>query len=150
MYNEPAITGGGNFADALTGIVDETGARFANFGFDSSRRPVLTEHAGGANRYIFQSQATLDFRSTAYDAGGRPLSTVDPNGRVTTLTYDARGRLTERNVGGEATSYVYAAAGQLILQAHRRQVGDLLVTLYYQIRRRALIRHVGEDGHPRQ
>lgn len=110
MYNEPAITGGGNFADALTGIVDETGARFANFGFDSSRRPVLTEHAGGANRYIFQSQATLDFRSTAYDAGGRPLSTVDPNGRVTTLTYDARGRLTERNVGGEATSYVYDAA----------------------------------------
>lgn len=49
----------------------------------------------------------------AYDAGGRPQSTVDPNGLVTTLAYDLRGRLTERNAGGEVTSYVYDGAGQL-------------------------------------
>ena len=50
---------------------------------------------------------------TAYDASGRPLSTIDPNGLTTTLTYDARGRLTDRSVGGEQTSYVYDSVGQL-------------------------------------
>ena len=49
----------------------------------------------------------------AYDAHGRPVTTVDPNGVITTLTYDLRGRLTERSVGGEVTSYVYDPAGQL-------------------------------------
>ena len=50
---------------------------------------------------------------TAYDAAGRPSSTVDPNGLATALTYDPRGRLSNRSVGGEQTSYVYDAAGQL-------------------------------------
>ncbi len=50
---------------------------------------------------------------TAYDANARPLTVVDPNGLATTLTYDARGRLTNRNVGGEQTSYVYDGVGQL-------------------------------------
>jgi RHS repeat-associated protein len=50
---------------------------------------------------------------TAYDAHGRPLSTTDPNGLVTTLTYDPRGRLTSRQVGVELTAYVYDGVGQL-------------------------------------
>ena len=32
---------------------------------------------------------------------------------TTTLTYDARGHLTNRNVGGEQTAYVYDGVGQL-------------------------------------
>ena len=50
---------------------------------------------------------------TAYDAHGRPLSIMDPNGLVTTLTYDPRGRLTSRQVGVELTAYVYDGVGQL-------------------------------------
>ena len=50
---------------------------------------------------------------TSYDNNGRPLTIVDPNGLTTTLTYDPRGRLIERNVGGEVTSYVYDYVGQL-------------------------------------
>ena len=50
---------------------------------------------------------------TAYNADGQPLTIVDPNGLTTTLTYDARMRLTSRNVGGELTSYGYDAVGQL-------------------------------------
>jgi len=50
---------------------------------------------------------------TAYDARGNPLTIVDPNGLATTLTYDARQRLTSRSMGGETTSYEYDGAGQL-------------------------------------
>jgi YD repeat-containing protein len=48
-----------------------------------------------------------------YNAHGQPLSISDPNGLVTTLTYDARRRLTSRNVGGETTNYTYDNVGQL-------------------------------------
>jgi len=50
---------------------------------------------------------------TSYDANGRPLTVQDPNGLVSTLGYDARGRLTSRNSGGEVTTYSYDAAGEL-------------------------------------
>jgi len=51
---------------------------------------------------------------TAYNAHGQPLTIVDPNGLTTTLTYDARQRLTLRNVGGETTIYTYDGVGQLV------------------------------------
>ena len=38
---------------------------------------------------------------------------TDPNGLVTTMTYDLRGRLTWRSVGGETTIYDYDLAGLL-------------------------------------
>ncbi len=50
---------------------------------------------------------------TGYDAHGKPLTIVDPNGLVTALTYDARQRLTSRSVGGELTSFEYDEVGQL-------------------------------------
>jgi YD repeat-containing protein len=52
-------------------------------------------------------------RIDAYDANGRPLVVIDPNGLVTTLAYDARGRLTHKTVGAETTTYRYDGAGQL-------------------------------------
>ena len=48
-----------------------------------------------------------------YDLAGRLTSTIDPNGVLTTLAYDARGRLVSRVVGGEETTYTYDLAGQL-------------------------------------
>ncbi|HZP92846.1 MAG TPA: RHS repeat-associated core domain-containing protein [Burkholderiales bacterium] len=50
---------------------------------------------------------------TSYDANGRPLTLVDPNGVTTTLTYSPRGWLTSRQVGSETTTYTYDYAGQL-------------------------------------
>ena len=56
-------------------------------------------------------------RITRLDAGGRPLSITDPNGVVTSLAYDARGRLTVVNVNpGPAqarTAIAYDAVGQV-------------------------------------
>jgi YD repeat-containing protein len=51
---------------------------------------------------------------TSYDANGRLLSMIDPNGLVTTMTYDPNGRLLSRQVGIELTTYQYDSAGQLL------------------------------------
>jgi RHS repeat-associated protein len=50
---------------------------------------------------------------SGYNAHGQPLTIVDPNGLTTSLTYDARRRLTSRTVGSETTSYEYDGVGQL-------------------------------------
>jgi RHS repeat-associated protein len=48
-----------------------------------------------------------------YYAHGQPLTITDPNGVVTTLTYDARERLTSRSKAGETTSLAYYPTGLL-------------------------------------
>ena len=48
-----------------------------------------------------------------YNAYGQPLTITDPNGVVTTLTYDARQRLTSRTTAGETMSFVYYPTGLL-------------------------------------
>jgi YD repeat-containing protein len=46
-------------------------------------------------------------------ATGRPVEIMDPNGVVTLLTYDARGRLSSAQVAQEITGFQYDAAGNL-------------------------------------
>ena len=48
-----------------------------------------------------------------YNTHGQPLTITDPNGVVTTLTYDARLRLTSRQVGSETTTFDYWPTGLL-------------------------------------
>jgi RHS repeat-associated protein len=48
-----------------------------------------------------------------YNAHGQPLEITDPNGVVTTLTYDARQRLTSRTLGGETNTFEYWPTGLL-------------------------------------
>lgn len=47
----------------------------------------------------------------SYDAHGQPLQITDPNGVITTLTYDGRQRLTSQTVGGESTAIEYWPTG---------------------------------------
>jgi YD repeat-containing protein len=49
---------------------------------------------------------------TTYNANGQPTTIIRPNGTTTTLTYDARQRLTSRSWGSERMQYTYDAAGQ--------------------------------------
>jgi len=49
----------------------------------------------------------------SYNAHGQPLTITDPNGVVTTLTYDARQHLTSRQVGSEMTTFSYWPTGLL-------------------------------------
>jgi RHS repeat-associated protein len=48
-----------------------------------------------------------------YNAHGQPLTITDPNGVVTTLTYDPRQRLISRTVGSEQTTFEYWPTGLL-------------------------------------
>ncbi len=48
-----------------------------------------------------------------YNAHGQPLTITDPNGLVTTLTYDSRQRLTSQEADGETTSFEYWPTGLL-------------------------------------
>ncbi|MFO1324747.1 MAG: RHS repeat-associated core domain-containing protein [Burkholderiales bacterium] len=75
VYNEASLTAGTQQAAALTGIVDELGIRFANFGYDATGRPILTEYAGGAQRYTL-----------AYPLDSTPVVT-DPLGTARTYTF---------------------------------------------------------------
>ncbi len=50
---------------------------------------------------------------TSYNVYGEPLTITDPNGIVTTLTYDARERLTSRQTSTETTGYSYYPTGRL-------------------------------------
>ena len=49
----------------------------------------------------------------SYNAHGQPLTITDPNGVVTTLTYNTRMRLTSRKVGSETTAFSYYPTGLL-------------------------------------
>jgi RHS repeat-associated protein len=48
-----------------------------------------------------------------YNVHGQPLTITDPNGVVTTLTYDLRQRLTSKTIGSEATTFEYWSTGLL-------------------------------------
>lgn len=50
---------------------------------------------------------------STYNAHGQPLTITDPNGILTTLTYDARQRVTSRQFGTETTGYAYYPTGLL-------------------------------------
>lgn len=50
---------------------------------------------------------------TKYNKHGQLLESSDPNGVVSSFTYDLRQRLLSATVGGLKTSYAYDAAGQL-------------------------------------
>lgn len=54
---------------------------------------------------------TTTFNS--YDASGMPLSITDPNGALTTLTYDLRQRVKTRTTAGEQTRFDYYPTGLL-------------------------------------
>ncbi|WP_291773904.1 RHS repeat-associated core domain-containing protein [Luteibacter sp.] len=50
LYNEPAFNGGANLPAAVTGIIDENGARYESTSYDSASRAAVAEGAGGAGR----------------------------------------------------------------------------------------------------
>lgn len=63
------------YPQALTGILDETGARYATFGYDSQGRAIDTQLAGAVNRY-----------QVIYPGGGT-ATVFDPLGVARTYSY---------------------------------------------------------------
>ncbi|MBW8311158.1 MAG: hypothetical protein K0M64_03895 [Rhizobium sp.] len=130
LYNEPSHTQGAVLPWALTGIVDENGARFATFKFDTVGRAVSTEHAGSVQSHSVSYPATNraivttpsgSLKTTSLQAiNGKMLATLaieQCSGctlRTTSYSYDASGELdVVTETDGSATSYDFDAAGNL-------------------------------------
>ena len=79
-YVSPTPNNGVSYANALTGIIDENGKRFATYKYDSAGRAYSTEHAVG-----------IEKNTLAYnlDSNGNPASTVvtEPNGTARTYNF---------------------------------------------------------------
>ncbi|MGH8489336.1 MAG: DUF6531 domain-containing protein, partial [Gammaproteobacteria bacterium] len=80
-----------------TDIADITG-----FDYDAQGNLIKTTNALGHETSVSQ-----------HYAHGRPLSLTDPNGLLTELAYDARGRLQRQSVDGQITSFSYDGAGNV-------------------------------------
>ena len=98
----------------LTGITDQKGVRFAHYRYNGSGQAVLSEHAGGAQRYSFEypdasRRVVTDPLGTKHDislvyprgaqAPGRVAKTTQPAGAgcgpgASDTTYDTLGRVT--------------------------------------------------------
>ena len=82
--------------------------------YDSASTTAGSVHAVGDLASITNA-AGLVTQITNYDGNGRPLTVIDPNNVVTTLTYSPRGWLTSRTVNGaQTTTYGYDGVGQLV------------------------------------
>lgn len=134
LYNESTHTGGANLPDALTGIVDENGDRYATFGYDSTGRGVFTEHAGGVDRYDVAYNS--DGSTTVTDALGaartytytsvqgvlRQVGQSQPAGAgcpasASARTYDANGNVaTSTDFNGNVTTLTWDTARNLLIK----------------------------------
>ena len=90
-----------NGSGLLTSITDPKG-NVTSFSYDSSGDIATITNPLNQVMHI-----------NSYDTNGNPLTIVDPNGVTTTLTYDARQRLTSRTADGAETQFAYDPAGNL-------------------------------------
>ena len=139
-YAEAAQINGGSacstpspvLPNALTGVQDENGVRFATWTYDCSGRATSTEHAGGVERYAFTYAAgeteVTDPLSTvrtvsipaqrilgvAYTAGTTQPAASGTGEATNVRTRDAQGNLSSRtDYNGNRTNYTYDLARNL-------------------------------------
>jgi RHS repeat-associated protein len=113
------------FPDALTGITDENGARFATYAYDAQGRGISTEHAGGVEKTTLVYNA--DGSTSVTDALGSVrthtfqtvLGVVKSTGQsqpagsgcaaaASALSYDANGNVASRtDFNASVTNYAY-------------------------------------------
>ena len=125
-YNEPAYTSSTNLPNALTGITDENGVRFATYTYDVQGRAVVTEHAGGVERYVLGysadgsntmvtdplgSQYTHHFQTilgVAKSTGQSQPAGSGCSAAASNITYDVNGNVASRtDFNGNKTCYAY-------------------------------------------
>jgi RHS repeat-associated protein len=88
-------------AARLTGVVNPAGVTIEGYAYDNNGR--LNRVTDAAN----QSSTVV------YDSSSRPISFTDRKGQVTTITYDARGDISQLNKPGQSIGYQYDAIGRL-------------------------------------
>ena len=78
VYNEQQYTGNANLPNALTGIIDENGSRFAIFRYDATGRATATSHLASAG-------VEADLYQVAYGVGSGTV--IDPISTSRTLGF---------------------------------------------------------------
>lgn len=127
-YNESIyIEGGANLPNALTGITDENGARYATYKYDAQGRAISTEHgtggidlhtlsysADGSNTIVtdpLNSQYTHTFQTilgVAKSTGQSQPAGSGCSAAASSMTYDANGNAASRaDFNGNKTCYAY-------------------------------------------
>jgi YD repeat-containing protein len=129
-YNEQEHTQGTALPYSLTGIIDENGARFATFKYDTQGRVVSSEHAGGVERTTldypsqYVSTTVTDPLGVARSYGLTILLGVVKGAGITgaacpscgpaSQAYDANGNVASRtDWNGNRTNYGYDLARNL-------------------------------------
>ena len=112
------------FPNALTGIIDENGKRFATWAYDDQGRAISSEHAGGAGRTTFQygtntvqiNDALNAVRAYTFETAlgvVRKTGQTQPAGSgcgaaAAAVTYDVNGHIASyTNFNGTKTTYEY-------------------------------------------
>ena len=142
LYNESANTSGANLPNALTGLTDENGSRFATWKYDTAGRAISSEHAGTAEKVTLAydspsaGQTTVsDYKDSATTANvsrtygfSTILGVVKNNGisqpcssgcgsAAAASTYDTNGNAASRtDFNGNKTTYGYELARNLETQ----------------------------------
>jgi RHS repeat-associated protein len=112
IYNEALNTSGENLPNALTGIVDESGNRFATFKYNAQGAAVSSEHSGGAeavsvqignnnSRVVTDSLGTQRTYATptvqgVYKNGGLTKLCATCGGNYKSATFDANGNFSSK------------------------------------------------------
>jgi RHS repeat-associated protein len=133
LYNEAAQTGGANLPQALTGLIDETGQRYATWTFDAQGRATASRLGSGSNTQRVTLAYNADGSTTVTDALGsariyrpavsfgvaRLLSLSQPcaacgGANAQSQTFDANGNVATRtDFNGNRTNYTYDLARNL-------------------------------------
>ncbi|MDS7944268.1 RHS repeat-associated core domain-containing protein [Acinetobacter sp. V110_1] len=117
-YSESSTAAPSGNPNLLTGITDEADKRYANYAYDSADRGILTEHAGGAQKYTLQhgdkTTSVTDPSGTAWLynktlASGTPRISSSIRANVTQAqnSYDQAGNITQKMEKGLTTKYTY-------------------------------------------
>lgn len=117
-YSENSTVAPSGNPNLLTGITDEVGRRYANYAYDAQDRGILTEHAGGAQKYTLKHEINYTLVTDPYGtqqqynksllAGTvrvvdhRRAGVVQNNHQ-----YDQAGNITRRIEKGLTTTYSY-------------------------------------------
>lgn len=67
LYNEQIYTANTDLPNALTGITDENGVRFASWNYDASGRAISSEHAGSVEKVTMAYDSPTTGKVTASD-----------------------------------------------------------------------------------
>jgi RHS repeat-associated protein len=116
--------GGGSTAGLLTSIIDENGATYASWTYDTAtRRALSSQHAGGADAvtFAYNSNGTVTATDSLGSSRTYTLSLIDgalmPESRATgamseSFTYDAYGLLSSKtDKRGVVASYTHDSRG---------------------------------------